>query len=52
MPEVNGTPGKAFEFKVVAEGELPEAKDTPQVCGKVATGIRLKWCIEEEAESQ
>jgi len=43
MPKVNGTPGKPFEVNVVAEGELPEAKDTPQVCGKEANGNRLAF---------
>ncbi|CAE7240875.1 SPAC4G8.04 [Symbiodinium pilosum] len=44
MPNVCGTPDKAFEVKVVASvAELPEAKDTPQVCGKVANGCRLAF---------
>jgi len=41
MPRVNGTPGKPFE--VTIGGDLPEAKDTPQVCGKEANGNRLAF---------
>jgi predicted NBD/HSP70 family sugar kinase len=44
MPNVNGTPGKTFEVKIVASpDELPAAKDTPQVCGKDASGCRLAF---------
>jgi len=43
MPNVCGTPGKAFEVKIVKADELPEAKDTPQVCGKDADGCRLAF---------
>jgi hypothetical protein len=44
MPKAFGTPDKAFEVKVVGgAGELPEALDTPQVCGKDAGGNRLAF---------
>jgi len=43
MPNVNGTPESPFPVKVVAASELPEAKDTPQVCGKDASGCRLAF---------
>merc|ERR1719270_2149688 len=44
MPNVCGTPDKAFETKIVASAtELPAAKDTPQVCGKDASGCRLAF---------
>eukprot|EP00931_Biecheleriopsis_adriatica_P051334 TRINITY_DN2975_c0_g2_i1.p1 TRINITY_DN2975_c0_g2~~TRINITY_DN2975_c0_g2_i1.p1 ORF type:complete len:497 (+),score=118.54 TRINITY_DN2975_c0_g2_i1:69-1559(+) len=43
MPNVCGTPDKAFEVKIVAASELPEHKDTPQVCGKDADGCRLAF---------
>jgi len=43
MPNVCGTPGKAFEVKVVPVAELPAAKDTPQTCGKKANGCRLAF---------
>jgi len=43
MPNVCGTPDKAFEVKIVDAGALPEAKDTPQTCGKDASGCRLAF---------
>eukprot|EP00747_Dinoflagellata_sp_TGD_P111451 gnl/TRDRNA2_/TRDRNA2_171225_c0_seq7.p1 gnl/TRDRNA2_/TRDRNA2_171225_c0~~gnl/TRDRNA2_/TRDRNA2_171225_c0_seq7.p1 ORF type:complete len:518 (+),score=139.11 gnl/TRDRNA2_/TRDRNA2_171225_c0_seq7:76-1554(+) len=44
MPNVCGTPEKAFECKVVdAVADLPNAKDTPQECGKDADGCRLAF---------
>merc|ERR1712151_1010792 len=43
MPNVCGTPDKAFEVKIVKPEELPPAKDTPQVCGKEANGNRLAF---------
>merc|ERR1719411_1541572 len=44
MPKVCGTPSKPFHVKIVASAEeLPEAKDTPQVCGKDANGCRLAF---------
>merc|ERR1711871_134457 len=43
MPNVCGTPGTKFEVKIVKAEELPEAKDTPQVCGKEADGCRLAF---------
>merc|ERR1719453_82052 len=43
MPNVCGTPEKAFEVKIVKVDELPAAKDTPQVCGKEANGCRLAF---------
>merc|ERR1719464_2621337 len=44
MPNVCGTPDAAFEVKIVASAaDLPEAKDTPQVCGKDANGCRLAF---------
>jgi len=43
MPKVCGTPGKAFQVRIVAASELPESKDVPQVCGKDASGCRLAF---------
>merc|ERR1712066_682454 len=44
MPNVCGTPNEAFEVKIVKSvAELPAAKDTPQVCGKSASGCRLAF---------
>jgi len=43
MPNVCGTPAKAFEVKIVAVDQLPAAKETPQVCGKDADGCRLAF---------
>jgi len=44
MPNVCGTPEKSFGVKIVASAaELPEAKDSPQVCGKDASGCRLAF---------
>lgn len=43
MPSVCGTPDKPFEVKIVPAAELPPAKDTPQECGKDATGCRLAF---------
>mmetsp|Transcript_142923 Transcript_142923/g.249258 ORF Transcript_142923/g.249258 Transcript_142923/m.249258 type:complete len:498 (-) Transcript_142923:195-1688(-) len=43
MPEVCGTPEKAFEVKIVSASELPEPKDTPQECGNDASGCRLAF---------
>jgi len=41
MPKCNGTPDKVFE--VTVGGDMPEAKDTPQPCGKEANGCRLAF---------
>jgi predicted NBD/HSP70 family sugar kinase len=44
MPNVCGTPDKPFEVEIVASpDDLPPAKDTPIVCGKVASGCRLAF---------
>merc|ERR1712196_68951 len=43
MPNVCGTPDKPFEVKIVEAVDLPEAKDTPQECGKDANGCRLAF---------
>merc|ERR1712125_144335 len=44
MPKVNGTPDAKFEVTIVSSAEeLPAAKDTPQVCGKEASGNRLAF---------
>merc|ERR1719394_2218626 len=44
MPNVCGTPDKPFVVTIVdSEADLPEAKDTPQVCGKDANGCRLAF---------
>lgn len=43
MPNVCGTPGVPFQVKIVAAADLPEGKDTPQVCGKDANGCRLAF---------
>merc|ERR1712137_161644 len=44
MPHVNGTPDAKFEVEIVdSASSLPEAKDTPQVCGKEANGCRLAF---------
>jgi len=43
MPNVCGTPESPFNVSVVSVGDLPENKDTPQVCGKDASGCRLAF---------
>merc|ERR1719337_649983 len=43
MPNVCGTPQATFEVKIVDKAELPDAKDTPQECGKDASGCRLAF---------
>jgi len=43
MPNVCGTPDKPFNVSIVSVAELPDAKDTPQVCGKDANGCRLAF---------
>jgi len=44
MPKVNGTPDAKFEVTIVeSPDQLPAAKDTPQVCGKEASGNRLAF---------
>jgi len=44
MPNVCGTPSKPFEVKIVSSAsELPAPKDSPQVCGKNASGCRLAF---------
>jgi predicted NBD/HSP70 family sugar kinase len=44
MPKCFGTPDAPFEVKIVGgKGDLPEKKDTPQVCGKDANGCRLAF---------
>merc|ERR1719484_88104 len=44
MPNVCGTPETPFKVTVVEKVEdLPAAKDSPQVCGKDASGCRLAF---------
>merc|ERR1712241_1183571 len=44
MPNVCGTPSKPFEVKILASAsELQSNKDSPQVCGKDASGCRLAF---------
>jgi len=43
MPNVCGTPEVPFQVNIVSVGDLPEARDTPQVCGKDASGCRLAF---------
>merc|ERR1711967_73217 len=43
MPNVCGTPERPFNVTIVSAGDLPEARDTPQVCGKDASGCRLAF---------
>merc|ERR1711953_500211 len=43
MPKVNGTPDAKFEVTIVEPDQLPAASDTPQVCGKEASGNRLAF---------
>merc|ERR1719446_277495 len=43
MPNVCGTPESAFEVQIVSPRELPAGKDTPQGCGKDASGCRLAF---------
>merc|ERR1711988_25138 len=44
MPHVNGTPDAKFEVEIVKDAsDLPASKDTPQVCGKDASGCRLAF---------
>jgi predicted NBD/HSP70 family sugar kinase len=43
MPMVCGTPDAVFEVKIVEAKDLPAAKDTPQTCGKDASGCRLAF---------
>merc|ERR1719263_463490 len=44
MPNVCGTPEVPFKVTIVENADkLPEAKDTPQVCGKEANGCRLAF---------
>merc|ERR1719277_2433271 len=44
MPKVCGTPESPFTARIVASvDELPAAKDTPQECGKDASGCRLAF---------
>merc|ERR1719215_955454 len=43
MPNVCGTPQSPFNVSIVSVGDLPENKDTPQVCGKDASGCRLAF---------
>jgi len=44
MPKANGTPDKVFEVTVVGgAGDMPDNKDSPQVCGKSANGNRLAF---------
>merc|ERR1711953_98286 len=42
-PKVNGTPDAKFEVTIVEPDQLPAASDTPQVCGKEASGNRLAF---------
>jgi len=43
MPNVNGTPEKEFEVKIVKAEELPPNKESPQECGKDVSGNRLSF---------
>jgi len=44
MPNVCGTPDQPFAVSIVdGPNDLPAAKDTPQVCGKDASGCRLAF---------
>jgi hypothetical protein len=43
MPRVCGTPDKPFEVSIVSADKLPESVDTPQACGKDASGCRLAF---------
>merc|ERR1711959_802719 len=43
MPNVCGTPERPFLVEIVDAANLPEARDTPQVCGKDASGCRLAF---------
>jgi len=44
MPMAFGTPDAPFAVTIVgAAGDLPAAQDTPQVCGKDASGCRLAF---------
>jgi len=44
MPNVCGTPDKPFQVSIIADAkQLPSARDTPQVCGKDASGCRLAF---------
>jgi len=43
MPNVCGTPDKAFEVSIVEASALPPHKDTPQTCGRDASGCRLAF---------
>lgn len=43
MPNVCGTPETPFQVNIVGVGDLPENRDTPQVCGKDANGCRLAF---------
>jgi predicted NBD/HSP70 family sugar kinase len=44
MPNVCGTPEKAFEVTIVeSNADMPAHKDTPQVCGTNANGCRLAF---------
>merc|ERR1740139_757869 len=44
MPKCNGEADKVFEVTIVAgPGDMPDAKDSPQVCGKDASGNRLAF---------
>merc|ERR1712070_895990 len=43
MPNVCGTPDRPFTVTVCGAADMPEARDTPQVCGKDANGCRLAF---------
>merc|ERR1712070_538925 len=43
MPNVCGTPERPFGVRIVGLGDLPAPRDTPQVCGKDASGCRLAF---------
>jgi len=44
MPNVCGTPDKPFKASIAdSVADLPASKDTPQVCGKDASGCRLAF---------
>mmetsp|Transcript_144901 Transcript_144901/g.263461 ORF Transcript_144901/g.263461 Transcript_144901/m.263461 type:complete len:492 (-) Transcript_144901:116-1591(-) len=43
MPNVCGTPSTPFAVEICKPEDLPPAKDSPQVCGKDASGCRLAF---------
>jgi predicted NBD/HSP70 family sugar kinase len=44
MPNVCGTPASPFKVSIVSDAsQMPASRDTPQVCGKDASGCRLAF---------